>query len=215
VRDLLLIMNPRRIEECIRSYQELTIDRLWIRNMSEIDITEAWPTILGLASGYERLLIMSDDAVCRQHAVDSVLALLDEGHPVVTGYGNLDMTDFRVNLNKAPLAAQSWPESYDFWTLGEVCAYPDPAVPTTVVGFALTGMAYELWQRFPFQADGGSDFSLSQRLTGAGIPMVAAREGFIWHVKEAWNKRDVEPRKRLLVGVEPPLLELETASRST
>ena len=211
MRDLLVVMNPRRIEECLQSYRELDIDRLYIRNMSEIDITDAWPEIMEKAEGYDRLIIFSDDAVVRQPALDAVISLLDVGHPVVTGYGNLDMSDFRVNLNKAPLQDQSYPDAYDFYTLGEVWSYPDEAVPTTVVGFALTGMSYELWQRFPFQAHQGSDWSLSRRLTDAGIPMVAAREGFVWHVKEQWDppRLDVDPRKRLYVGEEPPELVLE------
>jgi hypothetical protein len=209
VTDLLLILNPRRIDECIQSLRELDIDRLWIRNMSELEIDERWPEVLEAAAGYDRLIIVGDDTIARPHALKAVRALLDEGHPVVTGYGNLDMNDWRVNLNKAPLADQSIADSYDFYTLGEVLAWPEPAVPTTVCGFSLTGMSYELWERFPFQAHLGSDFSLSKRLTGVGIPMIGAREGFIWHVKELWNRRDQEPRKRLLVGEEPAAIELE------
>lgn len=209
MKDLLIILNPRDIRECIQSYQELDIDRLWIRNMSELEITERWHEVIEAAAGYQRLVIVSDDAVVRQPALDAVLDLMDVGHPVVTGYGNLDMGDWRVNLNKAPLAVQSWPDSYDFYTLGEVLSWPTRDVPTTVVGFALTAMPIELWVRFPFDCDGGADFNLSHKLTGQGIPMVGAREGFIWHVKETWNRRDTEPRKRLLVGVEPASIDLD------
>jgi len=213
VADLLLVLNPRRIEECIQSYQELPIDRLWIRNMSELKITERWPEVLEAARGYERLIIVSDDAVVRPHALTAVQELLDEGHPVVTGYANLDMTDPRVNLNKAPLGEQSVIDEYDFYTLGEIMCWPEKTVPTTVVGFALTGASYELWERFPFQAHLGSDWSFSKRVTGAGIPMVAAREAYIWHVKEVWNRTDTEPRKRLLVGEEPAAIEFERFKR--
>jgi hypothetical protein len=210
MRDLLVILNPRRIDECIQSYRELDIDRLWIRNMSESGVDRRWPEVMAAANGYDRLIIVSDDAVVRQHALDAVIALLDEGHPVVTGYGNLDSSNWRVNLNKAPLVDASYPDSYDFYTLGEVLSWPDRVVPSTVVGFALTGMAYRLWERFPFQAHQGSDWSLSKRLTAQGIPMVGAREGFIWHVKEAWGRRDDEPRKQLLVNKEPASIDLET-----
>jgi hypothetical protein len=209
MKDLLMILNPRRIEECIASYQDLDIDRLWIKNMSELQIDRRWPEVMEAAEGYDRLLIVSDDAVVRQPALDAVLALLDE-HPVVTGYANLGMGDYRVNLNKTPLAAQGWVDSFNFYTLGEVFSYPAKAVPTTLVGFALTGMSIDLWRRYRFDCDGGADFRLSQRLAGKGIPMVGAREGFIWHVKESWGRRDQDPRKRLLVGEEPAAIELET-----
>ena len=129
----------------------------------------------------------------RKPALAAVRRLLNR-HPVVTGYANLDVTDFRVNLCKKPLLGQPWPGSFHFYTLGEVVSYPKPAVPSTLAGFALTGMAMEFWQRYRFDCDGGADFNLSKRLAGKGIPIVAAREGFIWHVKEKWGKRDKDRR---------------------
>lgn len=208
--DLLLVLNPRRILECMQALEELPIRRLWIRNLTETQIEERWQTVMELAEGHDRLLICSDDAIPRPHALAAVLELLDEGHPVVTGYSNLDARDLRVNLDRAPLQhGNPTIESHDFYRLGEVLSWPSKVVPTTLCGFSLTGMSYELWQRFPFQAEYGSDTNLSFRLDGAGIPIVGARDAFLWHVKENWNMRDEDPRKRFLIGEEPPLIELE------
>jgi hypothetical protein len=70
-------------------------------------------------------------------------------------------------------------------------------------------MPRDLWRQFPFGAFGGpssswaSDFHLSHRLRDAGVPMVAARDGYTEHLKERWLELDRDPRKRLLVGERP------------
>lgn len=210
---MLVILNPRRIAECVRAFNELRIDRLWVRNIGEPELEQRWSEILEAAVGYDRLILISDDGVVRQHALDAVRELLDEGHPVVTGYSNLDATEKLsgvVNLNRAPLGFQADPSSFSLYTFGEVMCWPERAVPTTFCGFALTGMRRELWERYPWVASGGADFMLSKRLAADGVPIVAARDAFVWHVKEMWNRPDRDPRKGLLVGVEPAAIELET-----
>lgn len=218
--DLLLVLNPRRIPACLAATHELQIDKLWIRNLCEYDIAERWDEVLELSEGYENLVVFSDDAIVRQNALDSVLALLKE-HPVATGWANLAGNDMRANLCKTPLGPEPAPGAYDLYTVTEAFGYPDPVIPTHLVGFALTAMSRELWTRFPFQvwkgADGNyderpgnaSDFCMSKRLDEAKVPMVAAREGFIWHVKDVWNVPDADPVKRLLIGHEPAEITLE------
>ena len=207
-------MNPRRIPECITAFQGLDIDKLWIRNMYEADIVEVWPKILKAAKGYDRLIMASDDGVPRQHALDAVTALLDEGHPVVTGYSNLAYNDMRVNISKMSNYEKPAVNAHQLYTLTEVMEYQEPVVPTVLVGFALTGMPYELWERFGFSVwndfpGNASDFCLSKKLVEAEVPMVAARDAFVWHVKEQWNLPDKDDRKRLLINSEPRALELE------
>lgn len=214
MRDLLIVLNPRRIEECVAAFQALHIDKLWVRNMNEYEIEQAWPDVLEMAADYDRLIVQSDDGIVRPHALAAVIQLLDAGHPVVTGYSNLSARDFRVNLTKSPQAAAPGEGSYDLYTLKEVMEYPDQAVPTFLVGMCITGMSHAKWQRFGFHVWSGapgnaSDFILSRDIHAAGVPMVAAREAFVWHVKEQWNTADAEPRKRLYLE-EPSELLLET-----
>lgn len=203
-----MVMNARRIEECLQSYRDLLVDKLWIKNMTEETIERRWPEIMEQTEGYARLALVSDDTVVRGFAWDAV-TYLAQLWPVVTGYCNLDQDDMRVNIEAGPLARESTPDSHDFYTLGQVLCWQEKAVPTALTGFSITMMKRELWEKFPFKCDGGADFNLSRRLAGAGIPIVAAREGFCWHVKERWNHRDEEPRKRLLIGEEPEGIELE------
>jgi hypothetical protein len=211
--DCLLILNPRRIDECVAALGSLPIDKLWVRNMSEPQIVTVWPHVLDRARMYDRLFLISDDALPRPFHLTMLQGLLDDGHPVVTGYSNLALNDFRVNLTKSPLGPISTPEAYDLYTLGEVMAWPTVEVPTTVTGFSLTGMSRSLWTRYPFRVEpetgAQSDFNLSKRLAVDGVPIVAHRDAFIWHVKEDWLGIDQAPRKQLRIGYEPPGMELE------
>lgn len=216
MKDLLLVMNPRRIEECLSAFRALPVDKLWIRNMTEYEIRLAWPDVLEMAAEYDRLVIASDDGIVRPHALAEVIRLLDEGHPVVTGYSNLSATDFRVNLSKRPQGDEPAENAYDLYTLAEVMEYPSDKVPTYLVGMCITGMSHAMWQRFPFSTfrdeppGNASDFVLSSSLNAAGVAIVAAREAFVWHTKETWNRADRADRKRLYL-TEPSELVLERA----
>lgn len=210
---VLVVMNPRRITECIEGIKGCRIDKLWIENTWEREIADRWDEVLDLTAAYERIFLISDDAIPHTYQIEMLSELLDRGHPVVTGYSNLSVADMRVNLTKGPLGDVPTVDAYDFYSLAEIQEFPREVVPTTVVGFSLTGMSREMWTRFPFQVqpESGcqSDYNLAKRLERAGIPMVAHRDVFVWHVKQVWNQGDTDPRKRLLIGVEPKGLRFE------
>lgn len=208
MNDLLLVLNPRRISECVRAIQELPVDKLWLRNMDEATIAERWPEILERMGGYERAFIISDDTVPRPHALAYVQELLDDGHPVATGYCNLGEDDLRVNLATRMEATISG----EFPTLGEVQCVADPVIPTVFAGFCLTGMSVELWEEYPYELQPGgrsADRHLCLRLLDDGVPVVAHRDAFVWHVKQVWSALDTDPRKQLLIGVEPSAIDFD------
>lgn len=207
-RSLLIVLNPRRIWPCLDSIQALNVDRLWLRNMAEQTIEAEWESVSARLDGYDRAFIISDDSIVSQHALDAVNSLLNDGHPVATGYCNLSENDLRVNLCPAP-----YPDTHVWRTLGEVQAWPTAAVPTSFAGFSLTGMSTAMWERYPYRTVpggvGGADFRLCQRLHDDAVPIVAHRAAFTWHVKKDWNTGDTTPGRQLLVGVDPPSIELE------
>lgn len=211
-RDVLIVLNPRRIAECIAAIGELPIDRLWLSNMTEREIQDQWGQVLPHLDRYERAFIVSDDALPRPHVLKLLQKLLSAKYPVVSAYCNLASDDFRTNLTKTPLRTPISKESYDLYTVGEVMERRDPLVPTFYTGFCLTGMSTDLWRKYPYQVetDGAdhmaADFNLSRRLTDDGVPIVAHRDAFIWHVKERWSENDQEDRKKLLIGIEPPAI---------
>ncbi len=217
MKDLLVILNPRRIEECISSYEALEIDKLWVSNMTEYEIRHRWPEILELAADYGRLIVQSDDGIVRPHALSEIRRLLNQGHPVVTGYSNLSSQDFRVNLSKSPLKETLGPDAYELYTMAEVMEYPIAEVPTYLAGMCITGMSHAMWQRFAFTTywdeppGNASDYMLSRQLNNAGVEIIAARDAFVWHVKQVWNTMDTDPRKRLYVYEHASQIVLEPA----
>ncbi len=96
--------------------------------------------------------------------------------------------------------------SYPLRTLDEARMWVEPLIPTTLLGFALSGMSREMWKLYPFDVYGpqhggwGSDYNLSYRLGQDGIPIVAPRVAEIRHLKEQVNHLDKEFDKRILVG---------------
>jgi len=213
VSDLLVVLNPRRMAEPMAAFQRLPIDRLYVRGMREFDVESNWIEIMERTSGYERLIVAGDDGIVRPHALEAVQRLLDAGHPVVTGYSNLSETDYRVNLTKSPLKGDAPSEdAYNLWDLPAVMTYHFEAVPTYFSGYTLLGMERELWERYPFRVFGGwpgfgSDFSISKRITDDKVPIVAAREAFVWHQKAVWNHTDATPGRELVMDKAEIVLE--------
>lgn len=206
-RPLLAVMNPRRIPECMAAFEAVSVDKVWLRGFTERQLVEVVPGVVAEARrrGFSHLVVCSDDVVVSQRAVDAVLELLRAGDQVVTGFCALDASDPRVNLTSEPLRGPSpTVEAYSFWLRAQVEEWPERRGRSWFAGMCLTGMPLELWDAYPFACFGdpgyGSDFSLSVRLQMDGIPIVAARDGFVRHVKETWNRRDVADEKRLLVG---------------
>lgn len=206
--DLLVVLNPRKIPECMAAIKGLDIDLVYLRNMTEAQIAINWGAYIERYSKYNRWILVGDDCIPRQHALDAVLAIHDAGHPVVTGWSNLSAEDWRSNLTKSPLIGDHpTTGAYDLYTCEEVFGWRDPIVPTSLTGFTLACATREFWAAYPFAVYGGhpgygSDFHFSKRLEYDNIPIVAAREGFCYHVKERWNQGDRDERKRLYIGIE-------------
>ena len=123
-----------------------------------------------------------------------------------------------MNLSTLPITdPMPRVSNYDFMRYVDVATSETPLIRTGFVGMALTGMTREIWERFPFDVSpigAQCDYSLSYRLTQAGIQMAAHRDGCIEHVKEKWNEPDREPRKRLLIGEIPAEVRLEARCAS-
>lgn len=198
----LLIMQPREIPECVNSLRQLRIPKAWFRGFTESELEPVITEFVAEHTEFTHFVIVCDDGIVTQGALDAVLDRAPY-RPVVSGYCNLDLADNMqlVNLRKPPLAAYGETNTSTLYRLTEV--FGNDEVPTSFVGFSLTCMTRDLWQRFPFQAMGGppgnsSDWALSSRLWNAGVPMVGAGGAFQLHVKERWNAADTNWAKRLV-----------------
>jgi len=209
---LLIIANPRQIPECIDAFNALDVRRAWLSNYTEWELIGVMASIMRDETiPFTHAVLCADDCIVSQGALDAVLeAARREDGCAVTGYCRLDATHPEVNVTRRPLMGEvPVAGAYDFWRYDDVREWPAPVFDTGFVGFALTCMSREMWRRFPFGVFGGpeqswsSDFHLSMRLRDAGVPMVAARDGYVLHVKEQWQRLDRAPEKRLLIGEEP------------
>lgn len=207
MKPLLLVLNPRRIPECVDAISSLPIDKVWLQNYTESELSDVIPDVLAQVP-HDVIGILSDDTIPTRAALDEVLALAQPGR-VTTGWCNLDDTSDLVNLSTEPLATSTpTTTAYTFPTRAWVEAHYTREVPTYFAGHCLTFMDRDLWRRFPWECYGGppgyaSDLMLSWRLQEAGVPIVAARDGFVRHVKARWNYVDDTPGRQLLIGVEP------------
>lgn len=210
MKPVLAVLHPRRIPSVIEALLEVDIPKAWISCYTEYQIQhEAWPVLMRevKAKGYTHMLVVSDDAVVSQKAVDAVLGLLEIGHPVASGYSNLDNERDLVNLTHDRLPEQPGVDAYRMLTADEVALEPE-VFQTSFSGMCLTGMSVELWERYPFRVYGGSpgycsDHHLCYRLQEAGIPIVVHRDAFIHHLKPSWLEVDKVEAHRLLIGEIP------------
>jgi hypothetical protein len=206
VNPLVVITQVREIPECVESWEALSTPVACLRGWPMVDLPPVMADLVD-STDHDPILMCADDCVITQHAVDAVLELLADGHPVVTGWCLLDRTHPLANLSTRRLPpGPPTKASYTFPRGNRVQSWPEPSMPTYFVGMCLTGMSRAMWQRFPLDgyshrgAMWATDYHLSQRLAAADIPMVAARDGFVVHVKEKWMQGDTDPRKRILIG---------------
>ena len=207
----LLVLNPRDIPECMAAIRALDVPKCFVSYVPEIVAAARINSVIATGD-YDRYVLLSDDTVPTQDALDAVLATHDEGHPAVTGYCNLDQVLPFVNLCWNRLVPPPpTADDYHMLTRREV-EDAAPLAPTTFAGLSLTLMAREMWQRFPLRVTeygGQMDYVLSWELQQACVPIVAPTAGFIHHVKERWNMFDTAPEKQLLIGRRPAAVTWE------
>lgn len=208
MRTAVVVLNPREITEAIDGIRSLNVDTVWISYMPEVDVAPAINRAIE-QSDYDRYFVISDDAVPTPQAFAAILKLHDAGHPVVTGYCNLDSVQPLCNIttNELPPPPPGL-RDYLFVPTKKARAQKGP-IATTFAGLVLTGMSRALWLRYPLAvtANGGQmDYDLCYRLQQDGVPIVAPPDGFCFHVKERANEFDKNPAKRLLIGERPPTI---------
>ena len=217
----LVILHARQIREFEIATAELQIPKLWLTGYTERELSDGVFRWALEESDYDNYIVVSDDALVRQHALDGVVTALETGGiEVATGYSQRSHTDWMVNVTSGPLK-DSKPsiDAYQFRQFREVVSWPEPLVPTWFTGMSLTGMSKEMWRRFPFQcyADGvmdngyASDFNLSRRLQDERIPVYAVRESFCYHWRAEWRHTNHPEDASPLIGVIGPAVTLHDA----
>ena len=208
-RPLLIIMNPRRIPECMSALESLPISKLWIERYTEHQITDLLSGLINECD-YDPIGIISDDSLPTAEALRLVLEHYVDGE-VVTAYCNVDQQSSIVNLSTEPLKVQDMAtlDCYTMPTREDVEASPTEKVRTWFAGHTLTFMSRDLWVKYPFVSIGGgngsqSDYSMSCRLQLDDVPIWAVRGAFVQHLKAVVDVVEQDGIRRLLIGVEEP-----------
>jgi hypothetical protein len=217
---LLIVMNPRRIPECMEAINDLPISKLWLERYTEHEISSILPDLIDECD-YDPIGILSDDGIPSRESLALVLQHYTEGE-VITGYCNLDETSDRVNLSTESLVIKSEAtmDSYTMPSRDYIESHPDERIRSWFAGHCLTFMSRELWQKYPFIALGGgrgmqSDYYMCCRLQEDDVPIYAARGAFVHHVKTRVNEDDYAPGRELLIGVEPSLVRWDRCESSS
>lgn len=210
MKPLLVILRPREIEECISAFRALKISKVWINFHYELDaVSRILPEVLDTAEGkgYTHLILVSDDAVVEQSALDRLLAM-PETLRAVSGWVNLDSTMERSNISLVPMTLAYQPmdvSQYQLLPIEDVKAQSDP-FQATFSGFALLRMPIDLWKAVDLrlcQRNSCSDHYVYARLAELREPLWVSPSVFAFHVKEIGGALDLEPRKKVLAGMRP------------
>ena len=148
--NVLMIMNARMIDICLRSYKTLPIDRAYFTGYNEIGLETAISKFIE-KTDYRHYLLISDDVIANKEAlvkVEEALEIVD----IATGYCNITPESPLVNLTNIKLVSE--PKSindYHFMSrdVADNSAYE--LFKTYLAGFMFTGMTRKLWQEFPFE----------------------------------------------------------------
>ena len=219
MRTLLCIMHARAIPECLDSYRALDCDIAWMSGFTIAELGNVHREVIR-TTDYDAYVVVSDDCIVTQPALDAVVALLADDHPAATGWCRLHTKSPQVNLCHSPLIGDvPKRKAYPFYGFEEVDEWEGEVVPTHFMGMSLTGMSRDMWRRYPYgcfttiRTQGhSSDFHLCIRLRDEGVPMVAAQSGYIEHVKTRGRNGHPAPAShRVLVGEMPAETRIDTA----
>lgn len=217
----LVILNPRDVRVAKNAIADLDIAKLWLTGYSEAELAESVFSWAIEESHFDNYLCISDDAILRAPALEAIVAALDGGCEVATGYSQRSHTDWTVNVTSGPLRdTHPTVDAYDFRQFREVVSWPEPLVPTWFVGMSATGMSREMWRKYPFGCftDGdrstgyASDFHLSRRLQNDRVPVYAVREAFCYHWRNEWRHTNHPDDDKVLVGQIDPFVTLVPAN---
>jgi hypothetical protein len=206
----LLILNPRRIPECLISLERLPAPKVWLENYSELELESVIPDVIR-ATDFDYYSVVSDDCVVSQDAYEAVLSLRSPEY-VATGYCNLDTLSDHASLITKPLPETGenfQVEDYAWMTLDEVRNFDSEIVPSFFAGMAFTTMHRDMWTRFPWTVYGrfargwAADSHLAQRLYASHVRIFAHKWGMIYHTKPNWQLADNSGRRELTVGAIP------------
>lgn len=195
MKPLLMIMNPRKIPQCMSALEALDIDKVWLKNWTERELVSVIAEVIQ-STDHDVIGLVSDDAIPPGTSLDLILSAF-EPSAVYTGYCNMEENTPEVNLSRTPLIVkeQASIDCYDFPTRDELDSH-EGLYRSFFTGFAMTFMSREMWLKYPFDCIGDpgyqSDYSLSCRLQNDAVDIWAVPGAFMPHLRLAESTKHLE-----------------------
>tara|TARA_Y100001951_G_C11273683_1_gene260426 strand:+ start:657 stop:1328 length:672 start_codon:yes stop_codon:yes gene_type:complete len=216
---IVLIMQPREIEESINSLKEnVDIPKVWFRAFTEEQVMHEMNCFIE-NTNYSHYIINGDDVIVYKDSMDVILkyAQRDE-YEVFTGWMNMYLED-DGNLSKSStvqfgefpaLKKAKGPQRDEYppkMLVDEVLNLPKEVIQTSMASFAMSCASRELFLRFPLKThlNGfSSDHHFSYRLQEAGVKVWTHPDAFIKHLRRGWSPLKVN---WLVDKIEPEIVK--------
>jgi len=198
---VLMIMQPRHIDEAINSLKEnIDIPKAWFRAYTEPQAMAQMNKFIK-ETNFSHYIVMSDDGVVSREASDTILKYGEmKEYEVFTGWMNMHIepdgnlsyisTVSRGKLSEI-LEIENGPlrEEYPPWLPIKWVKEQEGVIPITMANFAMSIAERDLFLKFPLMThpnNCSSDHHWSYRLQEAGVKVWTHPNAYIKHLRRGW-----------------------------
>ena len=198
---VLMIMQPRRIDEAINSLKEnIDIPKVWFRAYTEPQVMAQMNNYIK-ETNFSHYIVMSDDGVVSKEAADTILKYGEKvENDVFTGWMNMHIEPDGSFSKISTVAQGTLPtisdvsvgpqrEEYPGWLTIEWVRHQAGFIQTALANFAMSIAKREMFLNFPLMTwpnGRSSDHHWSFRLQQSGVRIWTHPDAFIKHLRQGW-----------------------------
>ena len=198
---VLMIMQPRQIDESINSLKEnIDIPKVWFRAYTEPQVVAQMNKFVK-KTNFSHYIVMGDDGIVSKKAADAILKFGEIEDGVFTGWMNMHLekdgslsemsTVSRgvlpniIDVGRGPVRSD-YPEWFPVeWVINE-----QGFIRTVMANFAMSIAKREIFLQFPLSTwpnGRSSDHWWSFQLQRAGIEVWTHTDAFVKHLRRGWT----------------------------
>ena len=199
---VLMIMQPRRIDEAINSLKEnIDIPKVWFRAYTEPQVMVQMNQYIK-ETNHSHYIVMSDDGVVSKQAADTILKYGEmTEYDVFTGWMNMHIERdgtfsyiSTVSQGRLPeiLENEKGPsrEEYPAWLPMKWVENQVGVIRTRMANFAMSIAHREIFLKYPLMTwpnGRASDHLWSFQLQEGGLKVWTHPDAFIKHLRQGWK----------------------------
>ena len=199
---VLMIMQPRHIDEAINSLKEnIDIPKVWFRAYSERQVMARMNQYIN-ETNFSHYIVMSDDGVVSKEAADTILKYGEKvEYDVFTGWMNMHIEP-DGSFSKISTVSQGYlPQILEYekgplrheyppWLPVEWVRNQEGMIRTKMANFAMSVAKREIFLEYPLTTwpnGRSSDHHWSFRLQESGVAVWTHPDAFIKHLRRGWT----------------------------